>query len=150
MNDEEKRVLYGLYYDREMIDEMILLRSGEILWLAATPIPHGKNWRNKKGEYQSVDKKSDNYFAQIAQTSAAAQRHLRYLRARGYINYKIEGDWFHVSVTDSGADIARKLDTKIGRADLWYKDHRDGILWFFVTIAISAITAILVSIATKK
>lgn len=150
MNEEEKRILHGLYYDTEMVGERRLVSSGEILWLAASPLPQGRKWRNEKGGYKSLNNESDKHLAGIGLTSAASQRPIRYLSEQGYLTYQIKANLFDVAVTASGADIARKLDSWKGRADLWYQENKNGILWFFVTIAVSAITSILVNVLTKK
>jgi hypothetical protein len=45
-------------------------------------------------------------------------------------------------VTFAGADRAIRLHSKRGRADLWYREHKDGIFGIGITVLISFSTAL--------
>ena len=52
--DDEDRILHGLYYYRENIDEDVQVSSDELLWLAMHPLRDGEAW-HKDGKLQSLD-----------------------------------------------------------------------------------------------
>jgi len=142
MNKQEAQILHGLYYHREIVGEENLYSASEINWLVHTPIPKGKEWQGPDGRLKTIETKTDNYLATIGATSAAAARPLAYLQACGYITYKKDGGGFRVAITGTGADLARELNTFWGRANVLYKKHKDGILWFLATVLVSLITTL--------
>jgi len=141
MNKQEARIIHGLYFHREMVGESIPYSANEIAWLAQVKIPETRNWQKADGKLHSVENKSDDYLASVGATSAAAQRPLRYLHETGFIQYQTEHGQLRISVTAAGADIARELDTWYGRANLLYKNHKEGLLWFLATVLVSLITS---------
>lgn len=142
MNSEEARVLHGLYFHREMIGEAMFYSAGEINWLAKTPLPHGRTWEGRDGKLQALESKADDYLASIGATSAASEKPLAYLQAVGYITYTKDSGGFRIKVTGRGADLARELDTTLGRINLLYKKHKDGVIWFLATVLVSLITTL--------
>jgi len=148
MNKEEARILHGLYYYREMIGEEMTYTANEIKWLAKNSICNGKSWASD-GKLKSVEDKSEDYLASISATSAASARPLTYLKEAGYIFFRKDANVFRISVTGPGADLARQLHTPWGQLNVWYKKHKDGILWFFVTVSVSIVTTILTNKYTK-
>lgn len=143
MTKQEAQVLHGLYFYRELVEEEMLYSATEINWLVQTPIPKTKEWRSENGAPKSIETQADNYLASIAATSAASSKPLAYLQAAGYISYKKDRGGFRVRVSGAGADLARELDTRIGRANLFYKRHKDGLLWFIATVLVSIVTTLL-------
>ncbi|MEX2163110.1 MAG: hypothetical protein WD823_02550 [Sulfuricaulis sp.] len=142
MNKEEASILHGLYYYREIVEEEVLYSAAEINWLVHHPISKGKEWRGTDGKPQSVENETDNYLATIGATSAAAARPLAYLQASGSIRYRKDGGGFRIAVTGTGADLARELDTCFGRLNVFYKTHKDGVLWFVATVLLSLVTTL--------
>lgn len=143
MNQEEERVLHGLYYHREIIGEELPFTSGEINWLVNTPIPKEREWLGPGGRLKSMESKTDDYIATIAATSAAVERSLTYLQASGCITFRKDGDVFRIAVTGSGADLARELNTWWGRLNIRYKKYKNGVLWFLATVLVSLVTALI-------
>jgi hypothetical protein len=47
-------------------------------------------------------------------------------------------------VTFAGADRAIRLHTRRGRADLWFRDNKDGVFGFITTVFVSFVTALVV------
>jgi hypothetical protein len=47
-----------------------------------------------------------------------------------------------VSVSFAGADRAIKLHTRRGRADLWYREHKEGAIGIAITALVSVLTAL--------
>lgn len=148
MNKEEEQILHGLYYHREIIGEEIPFTASEINWLVNTPISKGREWFGPDGRLKSMESKSDNYLASIVTTSAAAVRPLSYLQASGYITYRKDGDVLRIAVTGSGADLARELNTFWGRANVRYRKHKDGVLWFLATVLVSVVTTLITKCAS--
>jgi hypothetical protein len=69
---------------------------------------------------------------------------LRYLEYRRLIKYSKRRDaTLSVAVTFAGADRAIRLHTRRGRMDLWYREHKDGILGLAATVIVSFVTALI-------
>ena len=148
MNKEEAQILHGLYYHREIVGEELPYTAAEINWLVHTSIPKGRKWLGPDSKLKSIENETDNYLLTISATSAAAGRPLAYLQACGYITYKKDGGFFRIAVTGTGADLARELDTFWGRANVLYKKHRDGVLWFAATVLVSLVTTLVTKCAS--
>lgn len=142
MNQEEARLLHGLYYHREIVGEELPFTAAELNWLVNTSIPEGKKWKGEGGKLKSLESDADDYLAGIGATSAAASRPLAYLQSHGYIRYKKGSNFLRIAVTGAGADVARELDTFWGRVNLLYKRHKDGVLWLLATVLVSLITTL--------
>ena len=75
---------------------------------------------------------------------------LRYLQYRRLIKYTPRSDaTLSIAVTFAGADRAIRLHTRRGRMDLWYREHKDGILGLATTVAVSLVTALIVVLLTR-
>lgn len=150
MNSEEKQVLHGLYYYREMVDEDFIVSSDEIVWLTRTKLPDTRNWRKEDGSLHKAEEKTENYLATIGATSATAERPLSYLQQTEFIDYTKEHGAFRVSVTAKGADLARELNTFWGRLNVLYKEHKEGVIWLLLTVSVSSVTSLVTSLLTAK
>lgn len=140
--DDEDRILHGLYFHRESIDEDITVSGEQILWLAMHPLAEGDSWE-RDGQLQSMDT------AEIPETlrgkliMAKLELPLRYLQYRRLIKYAKNRDaTVTLSVTFAGADRAIRLHSRRGRADLWYREHKDGILGMGITVLVAFATAL--------
>lgn len=142
MKKEEAKILHGLYYDREIVGEEMIYYANEINWLPNTSFSKGREWRNADGKLKSIEEKKVDCFASICAINAVL-RPLSYLQAAGYITFKKEESCFRITVTGTGADLARELGTFWGRANILYKNHKDGVLWFIATVLVSLITALI-------
>jgi len=141
--DDEDRILHGLYYHRESIDEPVQVTGEQILWLAMHPLREGETWQ-KDEQLQSVDTSAFPLEIQSKLVTAKLELPLRYLQYRRLITYTKRADaTMSVAVTFSGADRAIRLHTRRGRIDLWYREHKDGILGLATTIAVSLVTALI-------
>ena len=107
--------------------------------------PETSNWRGRDGKLKACSEPGDDWLESLAATRAAASRPLLYLSATGYITLEqgAGAGAFRISVTARGADLARKLDSRLGRADLRYRDNKDGLIWVLVTVMVSFITTVL-------
>ncbi len=140
--DDEDRILHGLYYYRENIDEEVPVTGEQILWLAMHPLREAEAWY-KDGELQSVDTGVFPEDVQSKLSTAKLELPLRYLQYRRLIRYTRRGDaLISVAVTFAGADRAIRLHTWRGRMDLWYREHKDGILGIAMTMLVSFVTAL--------
>ncbi len=140
--DDEDRILHGLYYYRENIDEEVPVTGEQILWLAMHPLREAEAWY-KDGELQSVDTGVFPEDVQSKLSTAKLELPLRYLQYRRLIRYTRRGDaLISVAVTFAGADRAIRLHTRRGRMDLWYREHKDGILGIAMTMLVSFVTAL--------
>ena len=148
-NDED-RILHGLYYHRESIDEPVAVSGEQILWLAMNPLRDGEAW-NKDGAPQSVDTSVFPPEIQSKLITAKLELPLRYLQYRRLIAFTKRSDGtLSVAVTFAGADRAIRLHTRRGRMDLWYREHRDGVIGITITILISLVTALITVLVANK
>jgi hypothetical protein len=142
MNKAEARILHGLYYFREAVDEDFPVSPSEIHWLATTDLPGGRHRRGVDGKRQQKEIENNDWLARAAATSVAAERPLSFLRSAGYIAFSKSGDNWRVAVTAVGAERARELNSRWGRMNVFYWEHKDGLLWFLATVVVSSITAL--------
>jgi hypothetical protein len=139
---DEDRILHGLHYFRESLDEEFTVTSEQILWLAAHSFADGSGW-NKDGELQGFDCSVIPIELRRKLLMSKFELPLRYLQYRRLIKLTPAGDEaVEVSVTFAGADRAMRLHTRLGRMELWYQEHRDGFLGIVITVAVSFITAL--------
>lgn len=148
MNKEEKLILHGLYYDRQMVGEEKSYTANQLKWLAHNSFYRGREWQGKDGELKSIEDEDEDYLASKNATSAASTRPITYLKDAGYISFTKDGSLFLIGVTVRGADLARELDTPCGRLNVWYKHHKDGLLGLLVTVVVSGLVSVVVSIVT--
>ena len=148
--DDEDRILHGLYYHRESIDEPIQVTGEQILWLAMHPLREGEAWL-RNDQLQSVDTSEFPNEIQSKLATAKLELPLRYLQYRRLISFTKRSDaTMVVSVTFAGADRAIRLHTRRGRMDLWYREHKDGILGLATTVLVSLVTALVVVVLSRR
>jgi hypothetical protein len=141
--DDEDRILHGLYYHRENIDEDVQVSSEQLLWLAMHPLSEGDSWL-KDGKLQSLDPSEFPEEIRTKLLTAKLELPLRYLQYRRLITYARRSDgMLYAAVTFAGADRAIRLHTRRGRMDLRYREHRDGVVGISITVLISFITALI-------
>lgn len=146
MNKAEMKILHGIYFHREMINEPICYSAAELNWLVHASFAQGRQWE-RDGKLQALKMPHDDYLAQIGATSAAAERPIRYLQSAGYVRW-LTGPGFRIAVTVKGADLARTLDSAAGRASFWYTLRKDGILPVLVAAAVSVVVSALTTVLT--
>jgi hypothetical protein len=147
---DEDRILHGLYYHREAIDQDLQVTGEQILWLAMHPLAEGETWE-RDGQLQSLDVQQFPQEIRAKLIAAKLELPLRYLQYRRLIKYVKQRDATNiVAVTFAGADRAIRLHSRRGRLDLWYKEHKDGILGLSITVLISFVTALLTVLAFKR
>jgi hypothetical protein len=147
---DEDRILHGLYYHREAIDEDLQVTGEQILWLAMHPLQEGAAWA-RDGQLQSLDVEQFPQEIRPKLIAAKLELPLRYLQYRRLIKYVKQRDATNiVAVTFAGADRAIRLHSRRGRMDLWYKEHKDGILGLSLTVLISFVTALLTVLAFTR
>jgi hypothetical protein len=141
--DDEDRILHGLYYYRENIDEDFSVTGEQVLWLAMHPLAEGTVW-NKEALLQSVDTSEFPEDVQAKLVTAKLELPLRYLQYRRLIKFsRSNKGTLTVAVTFAGADRAIRLHTRRGRADLWYREHKDGFFGLAITVLVSFVTAVI-------
>lgn len=139
---DEDRILHGLHYYRESIDEDFPVTSDQILWLAAHSYADGGAWL-KDGELQSVDSSVIPEELRRKLLLSKFEVPLRYLQYRRLIKLTVAGaDTVDVAVTFAGADRAMRLHTRMGRLEVWFQEHKDGFLGIVITIAIALATSL--------
>jgi hypothetical protein len=140
--DDEDRILHGLYYYRENIDEDVQVSSEQLLWLAMNPLRDGEAWY-KNGKLQRLDASEFPEEIRAKLITAKLELPLRYLQYRRLIKYARRSDgMLYAAVTFAGADRAIRLHTRRGRLDLWYRENKDGIVGVTTTVFIAFVTAL--------
>jgi hypothetical protein len=141
--DDEDRILHGLYYYRENIDEDVQVSSEQLLWLAMHPLREGDEW-HRNGKLQRVDASEFPEEIRSKLITAKLELPLRYLQYRRLIKYARRSDgMLYAAVTFAGADRAIRLHTRRGRLDLWYRENKDGIAGVTITVFIAFVTALI-------
>jgi hypothetical protein len=139
---DEDRILHGLHYYRESLDDEFAVTSEQILWLAAHSFADGSGW-HKDGELQGFDCSVIPIELRRKLLMSKFELPLRYLHYRRLIKFTPASDEVaNVAVTFAGADRAMRLHTRAGRMELWYQEHRDGFFGIVITVAVSFITAL--------
>lgn len=148
--DDEDRILHGLYYYRENIEEDVQVTIEQLLWLAMHPLREGDAWR-RDGKLQGLDASAFPDDVRAKLLTVKIELPLRYLQYRRLITFARRSDGtIYAAVTFAGADRAIRLHTRRGRLDLWYREHRDGILGVTITVLISLVTALITVLALSK
>jgi hypothetical protein len=148
--DDEDRILHGLYYYRENIDENVQVSAEQLLWLAMHPLREAESWA-RDGKLQSLDASEFPDEIRLKLVTAKLELPLRYLQYRRLITFTRRSDgMIHAAVTFAGADRAIRLHTRRGRMDLWYRERRDGIVGLTITILVSMMTAVITVLAIDK
>jgi hypothetical protein len=141
--DDEDRILHGLYYHRQSIEDEVSVTGAQLLWLAMHPLQEGEAW-GADGKLQSLDSSAFPSEVQLTLLTAKLELPLRYLQYRRLIRFTDQGDdEFSVAVTFAGADRAVRLHTLRGRLDLWYRDHKDGVFGLAITAFVAMLTALI-------
>ena len=141
--DDEDRILHGLYYHRETIDENVQVSTEQLLWLAMHPLSEAEAWASN-GKLQSMDAAEFPADIRAKLITAKLELPLRYLQYRRLITYTKRSDGIiYAAVTFAGADRAIRLHTRRGRIDLWYRERKEGIVGLSITILVSALTALI-------
>ncbi len=147
---DEDRILHGLYYYRESIEEEIAVTGDQLLWLAAHSCAEGNGWF-ANDQLQSFDSSAVPPEVRDKLLASKLEMPLRDLQYPRLINKTPPADKFcQVSVTFAGADRAMRLHTRLGRMDVWYQEHKDGFVGIVVTIAVSMATAVVTVLATAR
>jgi hypothetical protein len=136
---DEDRILHGLYHWREMINEDVLIKGDEILWLAATPPDE-----HRHAEFGSLDLIKNRTVHRFRALTADQKRPLDHLEAAGFIKLERQNSsMFVVKVTGPGALRARRYHTWWGRIDLWFRDNKDGPMGLVLPAVIALIVSLL-------
>jgi hypothetical protein len=140
---DEDRILHGLHYYRESIDEEFTVASDQILWLAAHSYADGADWY-KDEDLQSFDTSVIPIEFRKKLLTSKFELPLRYLHYRRLIKLTRVGDeTMDVAVTFAGADRAMRLHTRLGRMEVWYQERKDGFFGLVMTVAVSIVTALM-------
>ena len=153
MNKDEKRLLFGVFKNNDLIGKDIHYKSPELEWLIENPLSKASEWRDEHGKYHVINigiTENGNHLEQTAARDYKVEKILSYLRGKNLIEYMKDGSYFKVSITVQGYEIARKLGSKLGHVDIWYRNNKDGIIWFLITIITSAIVSIIITLIAKN
>ena len=147
---DEDRILHGLHYYRESIDDEFSVTSDQILWLAAHSYVEGTGW-HKGDDLQSFDSSVVPIELRRKLLLSKFELPMRYLHYRRLIKLSRPGEEVvDVAVTFAGADRAMRMHTPLGRLEVWYQEHRDGFVGLVTTIAVALITTLLTLYVTER
>ncbi|HEY1313191.1 MAG TPA: hypothetical protein VGE92_04910, partial [Steroidobacteraceae bacterium] len=98
-----------------------------------------------EGQLQSIDTSEFPDDVRAKLVTSKLELPLRYLEYRRLIKYKRNSNaTLTIGVTFAGADRAIRLHTRRGRADLWFRDNKDGVFGFITTVFVAFVTALVV------
>jgi hypothetical protein len=147
---DEDRILHGLHYYRESLDEEFTVTSDQILWLAAHSYADGAGWYQDE-DLQSFDSSVIPIELRKKLLMSKFELPLRYLHYRRLIKLtRVEEETMDVAVTFAGADRAMRLHTRWGRMELWYQEHKEGFFGLVTTVAVSLMTALATVYVTER
>jgi len=147
---DEDRILHGLHYYRESLDEEFTVTNDQILWLAAHSYADGAAW-HQGDDLQSFDSSVIPTELRKKLLLSKFEVPLRYLHHRRLIKLTKTGDeTADVAVTFAGADRAMRLHTTAGRMELWYQEHKNGFFGLVTTIAVALITSLTTLYVTQR
>jgi hypothetical protein len=153
LNKHEKRILFGIYKNNDLIGRGIMYRSSELEWLIENPLSKASEWRDGSANFRVINNgftEGKNYLEEIASRGYKVEKILSYLSGKKLIEYVKGESTFKISITVQGYEIARKLASKFGHIDIWYRDNKDGIVWFLITIITSAVVSIITTLILKN
>lgn len=153
MNQNEKKILNGVYRNYEIINDGIFYEASELNWLLENQLCRASEWRKQEGNFNSIENEmteTENWLSQLSLLNHKIEKALSFLKAKGYIDYIKQNNAFKISVTSAGCEVARKLQTRSGRIDLWYHDNKDGVIWILITVLTSAIVTVITALIIDK
>ena len=139
MNSQEAKLLHRLYYHREAILEFYPYGTEELYW--AMYADRKFQWPMSTGELRTKSMLTKPLTNSLQFTRHAVEMAVVYLVEKKYI----ERDGLRLRVTVEGAEVAREMNTRIGRINIWFKNHKDGLFWLVGTSAVSFITSVFTS-----
>lgn len=150
MNEAEKRILHGLWYDQRQAGKGVY-QADELMWLALCRCPRSRRrWEKPgmQGAYNTIQTTMDDYHPKLGVVTAAAFRLLQHLEGYEFVIFSRNGSTFNIAVTTAGDRMGEELDTWWGRWNISYKQNKDGLLGLLVTIGVSIVTAAITAFIT--
>lgn len=155
MNRFEMNILQGLYQEEPAAGTGAKYQVCELRWLDGKSIHQVKRWRADTHSHSlrrwpetrhltlpDMDRDSNCYeHIMPAVSHLVGKRLITFTNPPSRI--------FKLTLTAQGVDVARKCGTRRGRADLWYRDHKEGLGGLLVTVLVSGLVSFLVAIAAN-
>lgn len=144
------KILLGLYRLRPVLNDDLALETGHFAWL----IEHGADgWIGENGpkklEYSAEKGTHTSYLERPLKDKSRVSRELSLLSARRCVSFTAPKGFdhtFRIELLPEGLLRGEKLDSCLGKADLLYSDHKDGIIGVLLTIVVSAFTSVLTTL----
>ncbi len=149
MNDAEKKILNGIFHYNQVVNDAIYYKAAELNWLIENDLNKGNEWKKEGEGFKSCGDEMNEGEANLCQLGELIhkiEKSLSYLNGKGFIEYKKNRDSFHINLTATGIDFARKLQTRIGRVNLWYQENKDSVIWLLITIITSMVVTIITAL----
>ena len=152
MNRTEEKILNGIFRNNKKVNDAVYYKVAELNWLIKNDLREGNQWEDGNGGLKSCGCKEngeEHYSCQLGVLIDEIEGPLSYLNGKGLIEYAREQNSFHISITASGADVARKLQKRTGRIDLWYQENKDGVIWLLITIITSVVVTVITALTIE-
>ncbi len=147
MDKIELKILNGIYINNGLIDDGIVYYIHELNWLINNELDRALEWHKGNGQYNSTGNEISDNSDPIYDNAILNRKILKaltYLKGKHYIDFFEKGSGqYKISVTLEGCEVARKIQTTIGKVDLWYQDKKDGVIWILITVGVSIITTLI-------
>lgn len=140
----EKRILLGVYLRDRRVGRAQYYLAENLNWLASRSYHFAREWAGAAVLPKHAPCESDTFHDSWLQSqrAASAMSHLEGAGMVGISHPSGHEEVFEVFVTYRGAEYARLLATRWGRADLWYRERKDGVAGLGVTVVVAALTTI--------
>jgi hypothetical protein len=146
------KILLGLYRLRPVLNDDLALETGHLAWL----INKGADgWIGESGplklEYPANKGSDISYLERPLKDKSRVSRELSFLTAKNCVSFTAPKGFdhtFRIALLPEGFLRGEKLNSCLGRADLLYSDHKDGIIGVLLTIVVSALTSVITTLLT--
>lgn len=154
MTLNEKKLLLGLYLKSKTVDNEIVYFVPELDWLIQHSLNEVANWQRETSGVKATESELDpsyEAYSKLLSKKCIIKEALSFLKGKHYIICEDRDSMsFKISVTIKGCEVARELQSLWGRMNIWYKSHKDGLLWFIVTILTSIVVSFVTTLLTRK
>ena len=137
--------MLGIYLRDRRVSRVQCYIAEQLYWLAVRPYKSAQQWATMsvlpKHVLEGIDSLEGNWL-QLQKVTAI----MSHLEGAGLVEVSRptgHEEIFEVSVTFRGAEYARRLETRLGRLDLWYVEHKDGIAGLGITVIVAALTTLI-------
>lgn len=152
MNKTERNILQALYLREPRPGHWHAYPYEAIRWLDGKSRSQVSAWISQEGRFQTWNPGVAHAEGQTTDLNSHLfiMRWLKYLAGKGYLEISGEADMdLRLTLTADGVEIARLCTSRFGRAELWYRQNRAGLLGLALTVVVAIITSSITTCAAR-